>query len=68
VKNLWRDAVIERLINCGAYQRVHHFWPAKALDDLIEQEARIALDPAVSKEARDLLYTNPPTVPQEKLR
>lgn len=51
----FRAAVIDALVVDCIYQKEHDTDPRKALSDLIAWEQKIALDPAVSKEARDLI-------------
>jgi len=54
-KNPWQEAVIEALVVDCIYENKHDTNPIKALNDLIQWEHKIALDPAVSAEARALV-------------
>lgn len=56
----FRSAVIDELVCAGIYQGAHDTDPKKAIADLIAWHMEVALDPAVSTEARRLLYTQPP--------
>jgi hypothetical protein len=53
--NIWKEAVIDALVVAGIYQAKHDENPRLAIHDLIVWEQSIALDPLVSKEARDLI-------------
>ena len=67
-EQLWKDEVLERLLQCGAYRNELESDPKAAVQALIKQEVDMALDPAISERARRLLHANPPTVPVEYLR
>lgn len=54
-ENPWKAAVIESLITSLAYQHDHDHDPRKAVQDLIDWEVKIALDPTISKEAQALV-------------
>jgi hypothetical protein len=58
--NPWKDVIIEALIVSCIYRNEHENDPRKALADLLAWEVAVALDPKVSKEARDLLHQTPP--------
>lgn len=49
----WKTEVIDALVVNNIYVEAHETDPCKALRDLISWEAKIALDPKVSKEAND---------------
>lgn len=51
----WRNAVIDELMSCHIYRREHEADPRKALHEVITWNCRVALDPAVSAEARALM-------------
>lgn len=51
----WQDAVIDALVCAHIYTREHDIDPKKAVHDLICWEVSVALDPRVSKKARDLI-------------
>lgn len=51
----WYDALINELIVLHLYTAEHEKDPRKALADAIEWNVKIALDPAVSQAARDLV-------------
>ena len=51
----WRKAVQNELVNLHILNNTNEENPWKALQDIIEWNQKIALDPAVSKEARDLV-------------
>ena len=53
--NAWKEAVIEKLVVDCIYADRHEFDPEKAINDLLTYEIQIALDPAVSQAARDLI-------------
>lgn len=50
----WREAVIDELCSLHIYGAEHDADPRKAVRDIIEWNQRLALDPAVSAEARAL--------------
>ena len=50
----WREAVIDELMSCHIYRREHEENPRKAIHEIIGWNIRLALDPAVSAEARAL--------------
>ena len=54
-ENVWRRAVIDALVASWIYRKEHDDDPHKALHDLACNEQRIALDPAISKDARNLI-------------
>lgn len=65
-RNAWQDAVIDALVVNCIYTKEHDADPRKALGDLILREQKIALDPAVSAEARALQGSGSnaePTIP-----
>lgn len=51
------EALIDELVICGIYTREHDTNPRKALLDVIHWHVSVALDPAVSSEARALQST-----------
>ena len=51
----WREAVIDALVTSWAYSAEHDTNPRKAIQDLLEREIAIALDPAVSRDAQALI-------------
>jgi hypothetical protein len=51
----WRDAVTDALVVSHIYRAEHDSDPRKAINDLLCWEAKIALDPAVSKDAAALV-------------
>lgn len=53
--NEWKEAVIEKLIVSCIYQDKHDDDPMRALNDLLEWETQIALDPLVSCQAQALI-------------
>jgi hypothetical protein len=53
--NAWRDAVIDRLVIGHMATAAHDSDPILALNDLLNWERAIALDPAVSAEAQALI-------------
>jgi hypothetical protein len=64
----WKDAVIDQLIVAHIYKKEHDADPRKAVSDLLDWTATVALDPSVSKGAADLLAKSKPsgvTVPVE---
>lgn len=62
-EQLWKDEVLEALLQSGAYRNEFESDPKAAVQALIKQEVDMALDPAISERARRLLHANPPTVP-----
>lgn len=64
----FRDAVIDALINIHSYTTEHDTDPRKAIADLIEIETNIALDPAVSSDARALINRGRKEAEQENAR
>ena len=54
-ENPWKAALIEKLVVSHIYQAVHEDDPEKALNDLLNWEIQVALDPAVSEPAAALL-------------
>lgn len=50
----WRTAVIDALVVSHIYRAEHDNDPRKAINDLLCWESKIALDPAVSKDAASL--------------
>lgn len=61
-KCLWKEEVLEALLQCGAYRDELEFNPKAAIKALIAQEVDMALDPLISERAMKLLSTNPSTV------
>lgn len=55
----WRDAVLDEVVACGIYTNEHDTNPRKAIQDAITWNCQVALDPAVSSDARKLLETHP---------
>ena len=53
--NNWKEVVIEQLMVAHIYRHEHEGQPRLALHDLIDYHMSIALDPAVSQPARDLI-------------
>lgn len=53
--NPWKDAVIDQLVIHHIYNDTHDSDPRKALQDLLQVNQDIALDPAVSGEAQALI-------------
>jgi hypothetical protein len=51
----WKSAVMDALSNCWAYRSSHENNPRRAIAALIASEVAIALDPAVSEDARKLI-------------
>ena len=47
--------IIEGLVACGIYEEAHDDNPIKALEDLIEINVIMALDPAISERAQALV-------------
>ena len=54
-RNEWKDAVIDELITAHVYQKEHDTDPRKAIQDAITWNCQVALDPAVSSDARALV-------------
>lgn len=50
----WKDAIIDAAVVDWIYTKEHDSDPRKAVNDLLCWQQKIALDPAVSKEAHDL--------------
>jgi len=50
----WKDAVIDATVVDWIFTKAHESDPRKAVNDLLAWQQKIALDPAVSKEAHDL--------------
>lgn len=59
--NEWKNIIIDKLVICGIFRKEHETNPRLAVDALLNWEIAVALDPAVSEDARMLLYTDPPT-------
>lgn len=57
-KHVWREAVINELLVQGIYSLEHESNPWKAVRDMIQWEVDVALDPRVSKAARDLIVSH----------
>lgn len=53
----WKEAVIDKLMVTHIYSGKHEYTPVEALNDLINWNVSVALDPAVSSSAR-LLQLN----------
>ena len=51
----WKDTVIDELICVWVYQKIHETDPKKAVSDLISWHIEVALDSAVSSDARKLI-------------
>jgi hypothetical protein len=67
-ENPWKDAIIDALVVDCIYRKGHEDDPRGALQELITWDTKMALDPAVSKEARDLIErgrAETPTAPDE---
>jgi hypothetical protein len=58
----WKEAVIDKLIVSCIYRKEHETNPEKAINDLLEWEVTIALDPSVSSKAQALIDMGRPTV------
>lgn len=54
-QNPWKAAIIGELVNCFLLTDEHVNDPKKAIRDAIAWNQKIALDPAVSKDAADLV-------------
>lgn len=55
VPNAWREAIIEKLVIWGIYTGEHESDPQKAINDLLNMEVSVALDPQVSRDASALV-------------
>jgi hypothetical protein len=55
VENGWKAAIIDELVTCHLYQREHENNPSKALQDCIQWNVDVALDPLVSSSAAELI-------------
>ena len=64
----WKDAVIDALVVDGIFQKEHEIDPRKAINDLLCWEAKMALDPAISKEAAALCASAPDARLRERLQ
>lgn len=53
--NPWKAEVITELMCAGIYQRIHETDPEKAVKDAINWNVDVALDPAVSSDAKKLV-------------
>jgi hypothetical protein len=51
----WRGPVIDELVSCGIYAAGHDSDPRKAIKDAIAWNVAVALDPAVSAQALELV-------------
>lgn len=51
----WKEAVIDELIVDHIYTKEHETNPRKAIQDAITWNCQVALDPAVSSDARALI-------------
>ena len=51
----WKTAVIESLVIAGIYNRSHELDPYKAINELIDWHCQVAIDPAVSSDAEELI-------------
>lgn len=58
----WRKVMQNELVNLHILNNENEENPSKALADIIEWNQKIALDPAVSKDARDLQASRPITL------
>lgn len=54
-KNPWQEAITEALVVNCIYTKEHDDNPQKAIHDLLSWEIKVALDPAVSADARALI-------------
>lgn len=50
----WQEAVIDELIVCGIFNK-HHEDPRVAINDIINWNVSVAIDPLVSSDARNLI-------------
>jgi hypothetical protein len=55
VNNEWREAVIEQHITNHTLEAIHKNNPRQAIQDLINWEIDVALDPSISSSARALI-------------
>ena len=53
--NEWKNQIIEELVCAHIYQSIHEIDPKKALTDAINWNVDVALDPAVSYDAKKLV-------------
>lgn len=53
--NEWKNEIIEELVCAHIYQSIHEIDPKKALTDVINWNVDVALDPAVSSDAKKLV-------------
>ena len=53
--NKWKIAVIDRAIVNWSYKKEHETDPRLAMNDVLNAEIQIALDPKISKPAKDLV-------------
>lgn len=51
----WKNEIIEELVCAHIYQSIHEIDPKKALTDVINWNVEVALDPAVSADAKKLV-------------
>lgn len=51
----WKNVIIEELVCSYIYQSIHEIDPKKALTDVINWNVEVALDPAVSADAKKLV-------------
>lgn len=65
-QNPWKAAIIDELIVDCIYSKEHESGPRKALAEAIEWNVKVALDPTVSKEARDMQQAAIAAVEEEK--
>jgi hypothetical protein len=54
MKNEWQEAIIDALVIRHIYKYEHENNPRKALNDILNWEVMVALDPLVSSEAQAL--------------
>ncbi len=54
-ENEWREVIIDALVVCYIYNASHDNNPKKALEDLINWNCQVALDPLVSSDAQVLI-------------
>ena len=59
IDNGWREAVLDELVTCHIYSEKYDSDPKKALQDAIDWNVAVALDPKVSLAAKELLDTIP---------
>lgn len=55
-KNPWQDVLIDALVVRHIYQAKHDTDPRGALNDIIDWEVAVALDPKVSSDAQALYH------------